>query len=450
MSFVPQTNVLGAVVALRTALRAGGVKFLRFTTVDSGGQIRAKMLDLGQDAEAILSGVAMVECTMALPVYGDCIPVGSGVSPAGVLMLEPDLATLQVLPWAPTQARVMGYFCQQDDRTVSPLCPRGALRGAVASAAELGFHVTVGVEIEFSLLREDSWQAGPVQGIDSSNWATSDPLDVNSDFISDLHEALGRQGVILEQVHTEAAPGQLEIVVRYDAALVTADRVVICRETIINTARKYKMKASFLPKFSNETCGSGMHFHIGISRTSDDQNAFSDGGGDLSPAARHWVAGLLRHLSAISAVTTPSRNSFRRITPGFWSGAYQCWAFENKESPLRVVTPNGRPRDVELKTVDALCNPYLALTAVIAAGVDGLRQSLELQPEVKPGDDMAKMPRLPGFDGALDALEADEVVRSAFGPRLSKLYLAVKRDEGAFFKDKDLAEEVAVYLRKGL
>eukprot|EP00929_Paragymnodinium_shiwhaense_P070200 TRINITY_DN35538_c0_g2_i1.p1 TRINITY_DN35538_c0_g2~~TRINITY_DN35538_c0_g2_i1.p1 ORF type:complete len:708 (-),score=170.74 TRINITY_DN35538_c0_g2_i1:448-2571(-) len=448
----PTAAHCAAVTAMSRALQAAGVKFLQVCMVDSSSQIRGKAMALealAGDAKALLRGVGMVECTMALRSYEDSVAPGSGLSPVGTLCLRPDLATLQVLPQMPTHARAFGELFEEDG-SPSMLCPRGFLKRMVREAAEVGIEVTVGVELEFILRRAD----GSTAGVDGSNWASTQSMERQAKFLEDLCEALKLQQVPLELLHAESAAGQFELVPQYSDALTTADRVLICRDTIAACARKHGLAATLLPKVFADAAGSGMHLHFGLRRNGAEAFCEDSQKHRLSKLANNFTAGIFQHLPALPALTTPSTNSFRRLVPGCWAGAFRCWGLENKEAPLRVCTAlsGGQPRHVELKTNDATCNPYLAIGAVIAGGLDGVRNGLELPAPVSvdPAKAAEKLDKMPGsLTEALDALASDTLLCGALGERLVKTYTAVKRSEAAHFAEMALEKEVALLAAKG-
>jgi glutamine synthetase len=195
--------------------------------------------------------------------------------------------------------------------------------------------------------------------------------------------------------------------------------------------------------------------HLSLWRNGENVLPDADHPGRLSSVARCFVAGILAHLPALMAVTTPSVNSYRRIRPHCWSGAFRCWGFDNREAAVRVPTfpEPPSPTHLELKTVDASANPYLALGAAIAAGLDGVRQGLSLaEPvQVDPGNLAESERKLRGIDAlhralgdAIVDLEKDDVLREAFGDNLAAAFLAVRQKEWEAMKEWDLEQEVAL------
>jgi len=439
---VAEQSLQSAVNAMTRALSASGVKFLRICTVDSSSQIRAKAVAL-TEAGVVLQGVGMVECIMGMPLFADKVVPGSSLSPVGMLNLQPDLDTLQILPYTPSHARVFGYLVEPDG-SESPLCTRCLLKRVLTEAHEIGLtELELGIEIEFMLRRSGT-------AVDNSNWAISQVLDEQAAFLDELHEMITKQQVPIEQLHAESAPGQFELVLAHGNPLAMADRVIVCRETITACARKHGLVATFLPKVYSDAAGNGMHMHLSFSRYGCRFPNASETFG-ISEHGRAFMAGVLSHLPALSAVTTPSVNSFHRLEPGCWAGAFQCWGVENKEAPLRLcqATSAGVPYHFELKTSDMTSNPYIAIALVIASGLDGLRNNLPLPDPVNVDPATQQCLKMPSsLTDALRNLEADKVLLNCLGDRLTKAYLAVKRSEDMFFRDKSAEQTVEIMMSK--
>src|SRR5205807_9223190 len=227
------------------------------------------------------------------------------------------------------------------------------------------------------------------------------------------------------------------------------------RETVRGVARAFNLLASFAPKPFLDQAGSGAHIHLslwgGENSESTGTNLFYDAGerGGLSELGKYFIGGVLRHIRGLMAITCGSPNSYRRIPPHYWSSAYTAYGFDNREGAIRIPSPfwgrEAESTNLEFKPVDHSGNPYLAMGALLAAGLDGIRRQLD------PGEPVAVDPgnfsdtereqrgikRLPtSLDAALDALQADTVLTEALGPLLTSAYLAVKRLESRYFADK--------------
>ncbi len=435
-------------------LDAAGVRFVRILWCDNANIIRGKAVHRGTVSEYLKHGVGISAAQQAIPVMYDAPVPGSGLGPVGEVRLVPDWDTLTPLPYAPGHARVIGDMVK--DGYPWNLCPRNFLKTMVAEAESEGLEVIAAFENEFYLLRQTPDGVVPA---DETVFASTLAMDLHQGVIDEIAEALVEQGMLVEQYYPESGPGQQEISILYTHALGAADQQIAFRETVRAIALQHNLKASFLPKIFADKAGSGCHLHLSLWQ--DGQNLLpnleADGG--LSEVARRFIAGILHHLPALMALTTPSTNSYRRIRPHFWSGAFRCWGMDNREAAVRVPSNPEEisPTHFELKTVDASANPYLALGAVIAAGLDGVRHCLELgEPvAVDPGH-MTESERstrgielLPTNLGeSIEQLSNDKVLLDALGTELTQAYLAVRKAEWEVMKDLELEEEVKLLLER--
>ena len=439
---------------LLQTLDAAGVRFVRILWCDNANIIRGKAVHRGTVSEYLKHGVGISAAQQAIPVMYDAPVPGSGLGPVGEVRLVPDWDTFTPLPYAPGHARVIGDMVK--DGYPWNLCPRNFLKTMVAEAQREGLEVIAAFENEFYLLRQTPDGVVPA---DETVFASTLAMDLHQAVIDEIVEALVEQGMLVEQYYPESGPGQQEISVLYTHALGAADQQIAFRETVRAIALQHNLKASFLPKIFADKAGSGCHLHLSLWQ--DGQNLLpnleADGG--LSEVARRFIAGILHHLPALMALTTPSTNSYRRIRPHFWSGAFRCWGMDNREAAVRVPSNPEEisPTHFELKTVDASANPYLALGSVIAAGLDGVRHCLELgEPvAVDPGH-MTESERstrgielLPTNLGeSIEQLSNDKVLLDALGTELTQAYLAVRKAEWEVMKDLELEEEVKLLLER--
>ena len=428
-------------------LSSEGIRFLRIAWCDNANVIRAKAVHTGALGDLLRHGVGISRAQQAVHVAQDAFVPESGLGPVGEVRLVPDMETLSEVPFAPGHAKVMGDM--RVDGAPWPLCPREFVRRMVEKVAERNLQVQAAFENEFYLLRGGD---GPPEPVDRTLFAAVHAMDLNYRFIDELAEALLAQRIPIEQWYPESGFGQQELSISYGPALLAADRQVAYRQTVHAVASHRGLRASFLPKVFPDCAGSGCHVHMSLWR--DGENVTS-GPQALSLEARAWMAGILAHLPALMALTTPIPNSYRRLAPHCWSGAFACWGFDNREAALRVPTSpeGGGPTNFEIKTVDAASNPYLALGLLMAAGLDGLDRGLELgEPvQVDPGllPEASRPPRLPQALGeALEHLEKDAVLLGALGPELARAVLAVRRKELEVLGALPVEEEVALLLER--
>lgn len=435
------------------ALEASGARFVRFVWCDNANVIRAKAVHINCGVPALKSGVGITTAMQAVPVMYDAVVAESGLGAVGEVRLMPDWDTLTLLPYAPGHARVMGNFIDRGQPWAH--CPRAFLKRMIAEAGRDGLEIRAAFENEFYLLRPTADGFVPV---DDTVYASTLAMDLSRQVIDDLAESLLAQEIPVEQYYAESGPGQQELSVRYTNALAAADRQIAFRETTRAVALKHGVKASFLPKIFPDKAGSGCHMHISL--WSGDRNLVPDtkGGEGLSAKARSFIAGILHHLPALMAMTTPSANSYRRFVPHCWSGAYRCWGVDNREAAVRIPNnPEGPPTNFELKTSDASANPHLALGGVIAAGLDGVRRNLTLGPptQLDPGsltDPERKtrgIDRLPSNLGeALNHFSQDMVLLGALGHELAQSFLTVRWAEWEALKGLELEHEVKMLLER--
>ncbi len=446
-------DILSSVLS---TVRNQGIRYVRFTWSDNAGLIRAKAVHAAFLADFLAENrVGITIAAQALPVMYDAVAPDSGLTPAGEVHLQPDWATFTPIPGVAGQARVLVDLYLADQPWAH--CPRTFLRRMLDRAAERGLRVRAAFENEFYLLRAEGSTWAPA---DTTVFCQTSALDQLGPVLNEITAALEAQGILAEMVYPESGPGQFELPVRYAEGLAAADQQLVVRETVRAAAGRCGLIASFVPKIFPDKAGNGAHLHLSLWR--DGQNLTADPArpSEPGPESAAFAAGILRHLPALMAITTPSPNSFKRIRPGFWSGAFVCWGHGNREAPIRVPPASvpGQPiSNVELKTVDPSCNPYLALGAVLAAGLDGLDHGLTLGEavDVDPAtlSEAERQRRgirpLPtSLDEALPALEEDDVLCAALGPELSRSFLAVRRAEWEALKEMSHDEEVRLLLER--
>jgi glutamine synthetase len=275
----------------------------------------------------------------------------------------------------------------------------------------------------------------------------------------DIADALIAQGLEVEGYYPESGPGQQEVNIRYAESMRAADRQIIYRETVRGEATRHGLIASFLPKIFEDKAGSGCHLNFSLWRAGKNISGDPQQATAISPEAGAFIAGILDHLPALCAVTIPSKTSYRRIQPHFWAGAFRAWGHQNREAAVRVCKNKRGSRAIrfEYKTADATANPYLALGALIAAGIDGLSRNLELPEEVSvdPALIAEEQRKAKGIDllprnigEALDALRDDGIILEAMGAKLARSYMAVRQHEWDNLKDLKLKEEVDLLVER--
>lgn len=432
-------------------LAAHGVGWVRVHWCDHAGVIRAKAAHAGMlDPHVGLpGGIGLARAQMALPVMRDALAPGSGLGPVGEVRLVPDGRTLRTLGALPGHALVLGDLITEEGAPWD-CCPRAFLRAQQARLEARGLRVTAAFENEFVLLRRGG--DGRLAPADHTVYAQTAALNSHLAFVQDFTGALLDLGLTPEFMYPESAPGQLELSVRHGGGLEAADAQLLYREAARAVAARHGLVACFLAKVTEDAAGSGCHINVGL-RNGEGENVFGDPADPdgLSPTGRAFLAGVLAHLPGLAAITVPLPGGYRRLRPHFWAGAYVAWGVANREAALRVTREAGAVTRFELKAADATANPYLALGALLAAGLDGLERGLALPPEatVDPGTlgeagraalGMAPLPA--SLASSLDALEADAALCAALGgPRL-RAYVAVGRMQHEALSPLSLPEEL--------
>ncbi len=432
-----------------------GIQLVRFLYCDNGGVIRGKATHVDHLAERMESGIGLVMGMMSMTAL-DFLAPGATFGPVGEVRLIPDPDTFVILPYAPRNAQMICDMVRLD-HTPWELDPRSFLKRMIARAEKRGLHVDAVFENEFYLARPLGAELNPAPThaayapLDWSLCFSGIGMDSAAEPMHDIIAALTGQGLIVEQYMPELGPGQQELSIRHAPALRAADNQITYRQTVRAVAAQHGLVASFAPKpFANQA-GSGAHIHWSAWDKNHTRNLFADRRDPygLSKVAHHFIGGVLKHLPALLALTTPTVNSFRRLQPHFWSSAYTVWGMENREAAVRVPTRywgnETGSTNMELKASDPSNNPYLALGGLIAAGLDGIENKLDagVSVEQDPGNwsdgERAErgIRRYPtSLDAALDELERDEALCDALGAPLAREYILVKRAEAAAFEGK--------------
>jgi len=352
------------------------------------------------------------------------------------LYLRPDLSTFARVPWVERpSARII---CDLEFPDGRPFLadPRRALKRVVAETAELGFTYRAACELEFSIF---GGSGTPLAPIDSGGYFEETTAQAE-ELCREACRALVALGIDVEMSHHEVAPGQHEVDLAVMDALTLADAIVALKTSLRTYGRRRGLLVSFMPKPIEGTSGSGLHVQQEL-RTRNGTDAFfaADDPYQLSESGRRFIAGQLAHARGLCAVIAPLVNSYKRLMGGAEAPGHVSWARTNRGSYIRVpsISPGGGMR-IELRAPDPSCNPYLALAAMLAVGIDGIRNALTLPEPVEelgrptargPVDQDAAelLPRT--LDEALEGLEWDPVVRGALGQEIYERFLAAKEQE---------------------
>jgi glutamine synthetase len=372
------------------------------------------------------------------------------------MLARPDPTTFAVLPWR-TEQQVARMFCDISMPDGEPFAgdPRTVLKRNLERASEMGYTFFAAPELEFFYFAD----SGPEpQVLDRGGYFDLTPLDVAQEYRRKTINALEQLGIPIEHSHHEVAPSQHEIIARYTDALTMADNIMTSRLTVKEVALQSGIYATFMPKPLQDHDGSGMHLHLSLFE--GDTNAFHEPGtqGVLSKVGEAFIAGLLKHAAEMTAVTNQWVNSYKRLVGGFDAPVYMSWARNNQSALVRVPSvKKGKPSSVrvEYRAADAACNPYLALSVILAAGLAGIREGYELPPEIAA--DVHQMTsseraavgakRLPDtLAGALDIMESSDLVAEALGEHVFDWFLRNKRAEWVRYQSHVSRFELETYL----
>jgi glutamine synthetase len=373
------------------------------------------------------------------------------------MLLKPDLATFRILPYDDEGGRVARLLCDIYTPDEQPFagCPRLTLKRQLARAKKLGFTMMAGCEAEFFLFEKSPDGSSTTATHDSASYFDLGPLDKGEEIRRVIVEQLVEMGFEVEAAHHEVAQGQHEIDFRYADALVTADNLTTFKFVVRNVANRYGYIASFMPKPIQGINGSGMHTHQSLFRGKE--NAFHDPKGQyqLSRVALSYVEGLLQHARGFCAITNPLINSYKRLVPGYEAPSNVAWSTRNRSPLVRIPDRRGLGTRCELRMPDPACNPNLALTVQLAAGLDGVEQRLEAREPVHRNvftmsfRDRRKyrideLPR--DLHEALELFEKDDVVKEALGEHLTERFLEAKRNEVLQYNLQVSQWEIDTYL----
>lgn len=359
------------------------VRFVRLWFTDVVGQLKAVAIDPGQLEDAFGEGIGF---------DGSAIEGMTRVHEADML-LRPDPSTFQLLPWSRNETPAARLFCDvyTPDGQPAHSDPRGVLERVLKTADQCGFQVAVHPEIEFYLLKPPV-SPGHLVPIDNASYFDHVARGDSNDFRRRVIEALEDMDISVEFSHHEGGPGQNEIDLRAVDALQAADNIMTARTIIEEVALREQMVATFMPKLFIDQPGTGMHLHLSLFEGKENAMFSPSGQYQLSVIGRQFIAGLLAHARELSVLTNQYVNSYKRLWGGGEAPSYVCWGHNNRSALVRVPLykpGKGGSARVEYRAGDAAMNPYLGLAALISAGLDGIENRLDLDPEAE--DDVWKL-----------------------------------------------------------
>jgi glutamine synthetase len=423
---------------LRT-IEERGVKFVRLWFTDVVGTLKSVAIAPAEVEGAFTEGIGF---------DGSAIE-GLSRTFESDLLAYPDPTTFQTLPWRGDIDPTARMFCDITTPDGEPAVadPRNVLKRTLARAADAGFTFYTHPEIEFYLLKSSKYGAEGPQPVDSAGYFDNVPGGTAHDFRRRSVRMLEDLGISVEFSHHEAGPGQNEIDLRYADALTTADNIMTFRTVVKEVAIEQGVYATFMPKPFSDKPGSGMHTHLSLFE--GDVNAFHDPGDEygLSKVGKCFIAGLLRHAREITAITNQTVNSYKRLIAGYEAPVYVCWARNNESALVRVPVPKkGKGESstrIEFRSPDPACNPYLAFSVMLAAGLKGVELGYELPPEAtnniyemtpeeRAAEGIGALPQ--SLAEAIEVMESSELVAEALGEHVFEYFIRNKRQEWREYK----------------
>jgi glutamine synthetase len=421
-------------------LREVGVRAVALVLVDNAGITRMKCVSIDRLADAATRGVGW-SSVWGLSLADDSFAHPPDLySPTGDVRLRADLGAALPLGCSPGWAWApIDHHEQTGEPWVG--CQRGFLRRMVERARERGIELKAAWELEWTV--GDDGAEGFEALHDGPGYGAATFGDTG-DIMLELFDALAGSGLEAEQIHPEYSDGQMELSLAVREPIRACDESVLVRHVIRTVAAQAGWRASFSPRVVPGSVGNGAHIHFSVWEDGENQFAGADGPEGLRSAGNAFLAGVLEHLPALTALGAPCAASFVRLVPSRWAGVYTCWGNENREAALRLEGAGGseapRRANVEWKSVDGAANPYLVLGGIVAAGLDGLERGLTLPSPVSadPADlseeerAAGRIARLPQTLGeAAEAFVQSGVLRDAMGEFLHECIAAVRRAEAA-------------------
>lgn len=417
------------------------------------------------DIFGTLKNIAITSSQLEKALDNKCMFDGSSVE--GFVRIEesdmylyPDYDTFEIFPWRPQQGKVARLICDVYTPDGKPFegDPRWILKKTIKEANDLGYRFDVGPECEFFLFHTDDNGLPTTLSHEKAGYFDLGPNDLGENIRRDMVLTLEEMGFEIEASHHEVAPAQHEIDFKYDEVLKTADNIQTFKMTVKTIAKRHGLYATFMPKPKFGISGSGMHINMSLA-TEEGKNIFADENGKigLSDDAYHFIAGIMKHARGMSAITNPLVNSYKRLVPGYEAPVYIAWSAKNRSPLIRIPASRGNGTRVELRNPDPTANPYLVLALCLAAGLDGIKNKIEVPEsvdcniyEMTPGERRAAgIENMPAdLKEAVDCLVADEFLCSVLGEHITTKYVEAKMKEWENYTTRVSQWEIDEYLYK--
>ena len=418
------------------------------------------------DMFGMLKNVAITAGQLEKALNNRCVFDGSAIEgfvreEETDMYLHPDLDTFTIFPWRPQQGKVARLVCDVygPDGTPFEGDPRYILKKVLKEAEELGFYFNVGPECEFFLFHTDEEGRPTTKTHEMAGYFDVAPIDLAENVRRDIVLNLEEMGFEIESSHHEIAPAQHEVDFQYEKGLKAADNILTFKMAVKSIAKQHGLHATFMPKPKAGVNGSGMHINMSLEDKLG-KNLFADTDDKLglSRLAYEFMAGILAHIKSMCLLTNPLVNSYKRLIPGYDAPVYIAWSrATNRGQIVRIPSSRGASTRLELRSPDSAMNPYLALAACLAAGLDGIKNHMELPEPVVQNiyamdEETIKergIDHLPETLGeAIDEFEEDVFLRKVLGDHIFYKYLEAKKEEWNVFRSQVTDWEIGEYLYK--
>lgn len=366
------------------------------------------------------------------------------------MYLYPDLNSFVILPWRPQQGKVARLLCDvhYEDGSACDLSPRTILKNVLQKAKDKGYEFYVDPECEFFLFHADEDGIPMTLTHEVAGYMAVGPTDLGENPRRDMVMTLEDMGFEIESSHHEKAPGQQEIDFKEADALTTADSIVTFRSAVRSIARRFGLHATFMPKPKKGVAGSGMHMDISVYK--DGRNIFNSGSREVKEEADYFMGGIMAHAKGMCAITNPLVNSYKRINSGFEAPREICWSKKNQNVLLRWHARPGEDTKIEVRFPDSATNPYLAIAACIAAGMDGMEKKLsagaEYNVQKAENREISTLP-VTLWEAILE-LQKDSLMEETFGKDFLDVYVSAKVAEWNEYMEEVTDWEVSKYLNR--
>ena len=416
------------------------------------------------DILGTLKNVAITSSQLEKALNNECMFDGSSIEgfvriEESDMYLHPDYDSFEIFPWRPQQGKVARLICDVYTPDGKPFAgdPRRVLKNVIEDAKSMGYEFLVGPECEFFLFHTDDLGLPTTETHERAGYFDLGPVDMGENARRDIVLTMEDMGYGVEASHHEMAPAQHEIDLEYTEALDAADNIMTFKLVTKTIAKRHGLHATFMPKPKDGIHGSGMHLNMSLSR--DGKNVFADekDPNGLSQEAYYFIGGLMKHIKAISFITNPIVNSYKRLVPGYEAPVYIAWSANNRTPLIRIPRVSGKSTRVELRSPDGAANPYLALAVCLAAGMEGITNKIlppesvdeniyEMTDVVKNALGIEELPA--SLREAITEFQKDQFMQEVLGEELSQKLIESKRAEYREYRTQVTEWEINEYLQK--